>query len=149
MRAIACCMLLTLGAATAGPVFAEMTTITALGVKFDQEIVYIDEGDTVSWEGMAGHNIETLPAMSPEGFEQEITEVGEDVTLTFDKPGIVVYKCTPHWGSRMGGIVVVGKPDDAQGIIDGYMAAIEEDRAGLLPAKGLLKDASAEFESKM
>lgn len=143
-------LLLALSLATlaATPAYAEDVTVTAQGVKFDAEIVYIDVGDSVSWTGMTGHNVETIPAMSPEGYEQQITELGEDVTLTFDTPGIIVYKCTPHWGARMGGTIVVGEPEDARGTIDAYMAAIEEDRAGLLPAKGLLKHAMADLESK-
>ena len=48
----------------------------------------------------------------------------------------------------MGGIVVVGQPENAQAILDGYTAAIEEDRAGLLPAKGLLKKGAADMESQ-
>lgn len=148
MKTIVFCTLMTMAVATASPAFAEDATVTAKGVKFDPVIVYIDEGDDVTWKNMTGHNVETLPAMSPEGFEQQTTEVGNDVTLTFDEAGIIVYKCTPHWSARMGGIIVVGEPEDASGTIDKYMAAIEEDRAGLLPAKGLLKDALADFESK-
>ena len=130
------------------PLLAENAVVQAVGVKFDALTVYIEPGETVSWEGMAGHNVETLGAMIPEGGVEMNTELGVDVTQQFDVPGIYVYKCTPHWGTRMGGVIVVGTPEDPQAILDGYLAAIEEDRGGLLPAKGLLKKAGKDMEAK-
>ena len=132
-------------AAGASPASA---TVQAVGVKFEPLTVYVAEGGEVSWEGMTGHNVETLGAMIPDGGLELNTELGEDVNATFDAPGIYVYKCTPHWGTRMGGVVVVGTPEDPAGTIERYMAAIEQDRAGLLPAKGLLKKALKDMESK-
>ena len=126
----------------------DAATVQAVGVKFEPLTVYVAEGGEVSWEGMAGHNVETLGAMIPEGGLELNTELGEDVTATFDVPGIYVYKCTPHWGTRMGGVIVVGEPEDPAGTIDAYLAAIEENRGELLPAKGLLKKAMKDMEDK-
>ena len=123
-------------------------TVQAAGVKFEAQTVYIEAGERVSWEGMNGHNVESLNAMIPEGGTEFNTQVGENVTLTFEEPGIYVYKCTPHWGARMGGVIVVGQPENPGQIIDDYLAAIETDRAGLLPAKGLLKDARTSLEEQ-
>jgi|GEM_PF-1123993 len=131
-----------------GRAHAAGATVQAVGVKFDPMFVYIEPGDTVSWEGMAGHNVETIGAMTPEGGIELNTELGENISATFDTVGIHVYKCTPHWGTRMGGVIVVGRPDDASAIIESYTAAIETDRAGLLPAKGLLKKLSKDMEEK-
>jgi len=139
-----------LGLSLAGwprPGRAASTTVQAIGVKFDPMFVYIEPGDSVSWEGMAGHNVETIGAMSPEGATTMNTELGAAVNATYDTPGIHVYKCTPHWGARMGGVIVVGQPDDAAATIDAYTAAIETDRAGLLPAKGLLKKLRKDMEA--
>lgn len=122
--------------------------ITALAVKFNPMFTYIEKGDTVSWSSMDGHNIETIDAMVPEGQEKINSELGANVTEVFETEGIVVYKCTPHWGARMGGIIVVGKPDDPAAVIEAYLAAIETDRAGLLPAKGLLKKLRKDMEAK-
>ena len=126
----------------------ESATVQALGVKFDPLTVYVAEGGSVSWEGMAGHNVETLGAMIPEGGAELNTELGVDVTQQFDVPGVYVYKCTPHWGSRMGGVIVVGEPEDPGATLDAYLAAIEENRGELLPAKGLLKKARMDMEEK-
>ena len=123
------------------------TEINAVGVKFDPMFVYIEPGQTISWNNMIGHNVETIDAMTPEGFAKVNTELGDDVTITFDAPGIYVYKCTPHWGARMGGIIMVGQPEDPAAIIEQYRAAIEEDKS-LLPAKGLLKKFEKDLEKR-
>lgn len=130
------------------PAAAEDTTVQAVGVKFEPAFVYIEPGDTISWEGMAGHNVETIGAMIPMGGTELLTELGENVSASFDEPGIYVYKCTPHWGARMGGVIVVGEPEDAEATIEAYLEAIETDRAGLLPAKGLLKKLRKDMEAK-
>jgi len=133
----------------ATPVLSQQSvTVGAVGVKFDPLFVFIEPGDTVNWVGMAGHNVESIDAMVPEGLEKFNTTLGEDVSFTFDIPGIVMYKCTPHWGARMGGGIVVGKPDNATAIVDAYLAAIETDRGMLLPAKGLLRKLGKEIEAK-
>lgn len=127
---------------------AANATVQAVGVKFEPMTVYVEPGEQVSWEGMVGHNVETLGAMMPEGGTAVKSELGEDVTATFEVPGIYVYKCTPHWGTRMGGVIVVGKPEDPATTFDAYMAAIEENRGELLPAKGLLKKAQKDMADK-
>ena len=122
--------------------------ITAQAVKFSPMFTYIAKGDSVNWSSMDGHNIETIDAMVPEGQEKINSELGANVSAVFETQGIVVYKCTPHWGARMGGIIVVGKPDNPARIIEDYLASIETDRAGLLPAKGLLKKLRKDMEAK-
>lgn len=121
--------------------------INAVGVKFDPMFIYIDAGDSVSWLNMAGHNIETVDAMVPEGQEKINTELGATVTEVFETEGIVVYKCTPHWGARMGGIIVVGKPEDPGAIIEAYLETLKTDKINL-PAKGLLKKLRKDMEAK-
>lgn len=132
---------------SAGDGDAQMVEVSAQGVKFAPAIIYIEPGDTVSWVNMASHNVETIESMSPDGQEKVNSEIGANVSQTFETEGIVVYKCTPHWGNRMGGIIVVGKPDNPGEIIDRYMQAAEEIPENL-PALGLLKDARADMEEK-
>lgn len=122
-------------------------TITAVAVKFNPLFLYVEPGDTVNFEGMVGHNVETLKLMTPEGFEQINSVVGENVSIEFESDGIIVYKCTPHWGARMGGIIVVGKPENPSDILDQYLASIDDDRSNL-PAKGLLKKLRKDMEEK-
>lgn len=120
--------------------------VQARGVKFAPMFVYIEPGDEVQWENMPSHNIETIDEMVPEGQEKIYTELGANVFFPFTIEGIVIYKCTPHWGNRMGGCIVVGKPEDPVGIIDGYMAVTEE-VPETLPARGLLKKLKADMEA--
>jgi len=35
------------------------------------------------------------------------------VEITFDKPGVYGYKCKPHYGMGMVGMIVVGEPTNA------------------------------------
>lgn len=127
--------------------FAADHTVNAVAVKFSPMFSYIEPGDTITWESMAGHNIETIEAMSPEGLEKINSELGETVSATFTEPGIIVYKCTPHWGARMGGIIVVGNPENPSAILDAYLATLETDKSNL-PAKGLLKKLRKDMEKK-
>jgi len=131
-----------------GPLLAEDATVQAVGVKFEPLVAYIEPGENVTWTGMAAHNVETIGAMIPEGGVEMNTPIGDEVNQTFDVPGIYVYKCTPHWGTRMGGVIVVGTPEMPQATLDAYLEAIESDRAGLLPAKGLIKKAAKDMEAK-
>ena len=121
--------------------------ITALAVKFNPLFIYIEKGDTVNWSSMEGHNVETLDIMVPEGQEKINSELGANVSAVFETEGIVVYKCTPHWGARMGGIIVVGKPENPSEIIDNYLATLETNKENL-PAKGLLKKLRKDMEEK-
>lgn len=138
------------GAAMLTPSFAfagKTVEVQAQGVKFAPAIVFIDVGDTIEWSNMPSHNVETLDGMVPEGQEKINTKLGDNVSLQFDVEGIVCYKCTPHWGNRMGGIIVVGEPEDPVGIVDRYMDFTEE-KTEHLPARGLLKDLRAELEER-
>lgn len=128
---------------------AEPTThvVEAKGVKFDPLFIYIEPGDSVSFERMPSHNVETLTDMVPEGQEQIETELGENFVQTFEVEGIIAYKCTPHWGNRMGGFIIVGQPEDPGAIIDRYMALTEEVKE-YLPARGLLKKLRADMEER-
>jgi pseudoazurin len=121
--------------------------VQAQGVKFAPAIVFIEVGDTVEWSNMPSHNVETLDGMVPEGQEKIKSELGVNVSVQFDVEGIVCYKCTPHWGNRMGGIIVVGNPENPGDIVDRYMETTEE-MTQHLPARGLLKDLRAELEER-
>ncbi|MEM8760563.1 MAG: plastocyanin/azurin family copper-binding protein [Pseudomonadota bacterium] len=134
-------------AAAAPETEPETHIVEARGVKFAPMVTFINPGDTVAWERMASHNVETIDEMVPEGQPKVKTELGEEYFTTFDTVGIVVYKCTPHWGARMGGIIVVGTPDDAGAIIDAYMASTDSNKSNL-PARGLLKKLRQELDAK-
>jgi len=76
---------------------------------FSQEIVTIEPGESVTWLATdKGHNVELIDG--PDGYDlPKKSKLSKDVTLTFDKPGVYVYVCTPHASMGMIGIVVVGE----------------------------------------
>ena len=46
--------------------------------------------------------------MLPDGGPTFVGKVNEDLAITFDKAGVYGYKCKPHYGMGMVGMVVVG-----------------------------------------
>jgi pseudoazurin len=76
---------------------------------FDPAFVTLAPGDTIKLVPTdKGHNIETIKGMAPEGAPVVKTVVGKEETLTFDKPGIYGFKCSPHYLMGMVALVVVG-----------------------------------------
>lgn len=76
---------------------------------FSSEIIHVAPGASVTWLATdRGHNVEFVDG--PDGVElAPKSKINDDVTLTFDAPGIYVYVCTPHATMGMIGIVVVGE----------------------------------------
>jgi pseudoazurin len=52
--------------------------------------------------------------MVPEGATPFAGKVNQDVTVTFDKPGVYGVKCLPHYGMGMVALIVVGTPSNAE-----------------------------------
>jgi len=75
---------------------------------FSEDVVNIDSGDTIKWVATnKGHNVEFIAG--PDGFElPPKSGLNKDVSITFDKPGVYLYICTPHKVMGMIGLVVVG-----------------------------------------
>ena len=75
---------------------------------YSQDIVKADVGDTIKWlPTNKGHNVEFLGG--PEGFDMPPKSgLNKEVSITFDKPGVYLYVCTPHKVMGMIGLVVVG-----------------------------------------
>ena len=75
---------------------------------YSLEVAKIDAGQSIKWVAKdKGHNVEMIKG--PDGATlPKKSKLNEDVTIKFDTPGIYLYKCTPHVGMGMIGIVVVG-----------------------------------------
>ncbi len=75
---------------------------------YSLELAKIDAGKSIKWVAKdKGHNVEMIKG--PDGATlPKKSKLSEDVTIKFDTPGIYLYKCTPHVGMGMIGIVVVG-----------------------------------------
>ncbi len=105
---------------------AEVHEVEAVGLSFKPMVVKIQSGDQVSWSNMATHNVNTkftsadgITEYIPEGAEGVTSKLGKNFTsdpLTVD--GVYLYKCDPHWGAGMGGVIIVGEATNLQSIVD-------------------------------
>lgn len=89
---------------------AQTHVVTAEALVFNPVVITIQPGDTVSWVNMPTHDTQSLEGLIPEGAEHWHSEMSQNYSRTFTQEGIYVYKCTPHFGSAMGGAVIVGNP---------------------------------------
>ena len=95
---------------------------------FDPAFVKIQPGDTVRFvPADKGHNAELIKGMAPEGAPTFKTVVGKEETVTFEKPGLYGFKCSPHYIMGMVGLIEVGdKPENleaAKAVQHGKLAA--------------------------
>lgn len=78
---------------------------------FEPAVIKVAPGDTVHFVATdKGHNAESIEGMIPDGAQPFKGEMGKDLTVTFDQPGVYGIKCKPHYGMGMVGLVVVGDP---------------------------------------
>jgi pseudoazurin len=76
---------------------------------FEPSLLEIAPGDTVRFIPTdKGHNVLSISGMAPEGTTPFQGKMNEDVTVTFDQPGVYGFECKPHYGMGMVGLVIVG-----------------------------------------
>lgn len=76
---------------------------------FEPAFLQIAPGDTVTFIATdKSHNSEAILGMLPEGAEPWKGKINEELSITFDEPGLYGYKCTPHYAMGMVGLVQVG-----------------------------------------
>jgi pseudoazurin len=78
---------------------------------FEPSLLKIAPGDTVRFVATdKGHNVLSIEGMSPEGAAPFHGKMNEEITVTFDEPGVYGFECKPHYGMGMVGLIVVGDP---------------------------------------
>ena len=110
-----------LGAAVAGLALAaapaaakqhevKMLNRGAMGpMVFEPAYLQVAPGDTVKFKAVnPGHNAESIPTMLPAGGKPFKGKINEEIVVGFTKPGLYGYKCAPHLGMGMVGVVQVG-----------------------------------------
>jgi pseudoazurin len=76
---------------------------------FKPGLVKVNKGDTVKWVAVnPGHNVGFVAGGVPAGVALFTSGFDKEIKYKFDKPGVYLYKCTPHFGLGMVGLVVVG-----------------------------------------
>ena len=113
-------------------VWAETRVIKGKGVAFSPAVTFAQSGDVIAFKNMAAHFVQSITI--PDGAEKMISDMGADYNYTLDKEGVYLYKCPPHWGARMGGIIVVGDAAGLVATLDSYMASTTDKIA-----KGFMK----------
>jgi pseudoazurin len=102
------------GAAGAAEHEVKMRNMGAAGMMvFEPAISKIAPGDTVHFVATdKGHDVESIEGMLPEGATPMAGKLNQDLTVTFDKPGVYGYRCKPHYAMGMVGLIVVGTPSN-------------------------------------
>ncbi|MGF1561660.1 MAG: pseudoazurin [Geminicoccaceae bacterium] len=76
---------------------------------FAPALLEIEPGDTVRFVAVdKGHNAAAIDGAIPAGAEAFEGKINETFEVTLTEPGIYAYKCTPHLGLGMVGVIVVG-----------------------------------------
>lgn len=98
------------GAASAATHEVHMLNKGAAGpMVFEPAYVKAAPGDVIHFVSVdAGHNVESIEGMLPDGVEAFKTKPSEDFELTVDSEGLYGIKCTPHYGMGMVALVQVG-----------------------------------------
>ena len=104
------------GLMLATPVLAEDHQVQMLNkdsegrpMQFEPAFLKIAPGDTVTFVATdKGHNSESILTLMPEGAEPWKGRINEEITVTFDTEGFFAYKCQPHFGLGMVGLIQVG-----------------------------------------
>lgn len=79
---------------------------------FSPSYILIQPGDSVTFTPTdQGHNSESI--FLPDGAAPWKSEVSQPLTVTFTKPGVYIYQCTPHSMFGMVGVIVVGSAVNA------------------------------------
>lgn len=108
-------------------------------MQFEPAFLKIEPGDTVTFVATdKSHNSEALKGAIPEGATDWKGKINEEITVTFDVEGLYAYKCTPHLGMGMVGLIQVGEdssnleavkslkmPPKAKGLMEELIAQIE------------------------
>jgi pseudoazurin len=76
---------------------------------FEPAVLRIEPGDTVKFVPTdKGHN--SASVVIPEGAEAWNGKLSKEISITLTVPGLYSYKCLPHFGLGMVGLIVVGDP---------------------------------------
>ena len=88
---------------------AEEHVIQGIVTQWRPMVTFAKPGDTIRFNGMIGHDTQTVEGMIPEGATPWQAKLGEEgFVATVDKEGAWIFKCNPHVTTGMVGVVVVG-----------------------------------------
>lgn len=87
---------------------------------FDPPVIQVRPGDTVRFVPVdRGHNSASIDDMLPAGASGWRGDVGRPVEVTFEVEGAYGYRCEPHFGFGMVGLVLVGNAGEGLAAVRG------------------------------
>ena len=87
---------------------------------FAPAFLVVQPGDTVRFLATdRGHNAESIAGMLPAGATAFRGRINEEIVVRFTEPGLYGYKCLPHLGMGMVGLIQVGRPANRAAIAQG------------------------------
>lgn len=97
---------------------------------FEPASVTLAPGDSIRFLAAdKGHNAETIEGMLPEGAATFAGKINEELTVTFDLPGLYGVRCKPHFA--MGMVMVIAVGEDAavpEGFLEGRLPKKAKER---------------------
>ena len=114
--------------------------VKGVGVQFKPDVVFADVGDMIVFRDMPTHFVDTIKI--PAGTDKMISKMGENYEYRVKETGIYFYKCPPHWGARMGGLILVGsKFNDKEKLLESLeeFKATVDDKIGQGYLKKIIK----------
>ena len=102
--------------ALAGPANAEEHRVQMLNkgpdgqmMVFEPAFLEVAPGDTVIFVPTdRSHNAEAIPDLIPKNAEAWSGEIGQEISVTFETPGLYGYRCKAHYPMGMIGLIKVG-----------------------------------------
>lgn len=97
------------GSASAASHQVKMLNSGAMGIMtFEPAFIKVKPGDSVTFVPTAmGHNAESIAGLIPAAATPFKGAINQALRVTFTKPGLYAYKCTPHLSLGMVGLVEV------------------------------------------
>jgi pseudoazurin len=97
---------------------------------FEPAAIKAQSGDTIKFVPVdKGHDVVSIAGLVPEGVADIKGKINQEVSVTVEKLGAYVFKCTPHFGMGMVALVVVGdQPANLAPVKDAKMAKLAKDR---------------------
>ena len=128
-------------------VLAEEHVVKAVITNWEPLVTYAKPGDTIRFTQMAGHNTASIDGMLPAGAAKWDSKMGaEGFTVTVDKEGAYIYKCTPHMTTGMVAAIVVG--DGAPSNLDALDTALNDVPLGKNMVARAIKKMKADLQAK-
>lgn len=89
--------------------FAEERVVKGMVTQWKPLVTFAQPGDTIKFVNMIGHDTASIESMIPDGATPWKSKLGEEgFSITVDREGAYIYKCSPHISMGMVGTIVVG-----------------------------------------